>query len=116
MRKLLFINPDPTLAAIYKRSLLQHFDVEETESGLEGLRLAKLSHPEIIVSEYVLPDIAVSSLLQQLRRNPRHISTPVIILSRRAPTVDALNWGAQAWHRTAETGPELFAESCLKFL
>jgi DNA-binding response OmpR family regulator len=58
------------------------FDVRETATGRDALRLARL-HPDAIVLDLVLPDIDGYEVLRRLKADPLTESIPVILKTAR---------------------------------
>jgi DNA-binding NtrC family response regulator len=68
--------------------LLQHwgYDVEQTADGHEALKLAAERHPDVIVSDLVMPKLDGLQLVRALREEQP--DTPVVIITGRG-TIDA---------------------------
>ena len=68
MTKILVIEDDPNVADFVKRGLLQSgFDVEVAETGYQGLEMAQVGNPDIVVLDLMLPDIDGIDVCRQLR-------------------------------------------------
>ena len=68
MTKILIIEDDPNVADFVKRGLLQSgFDVEVAETGYQGLEMAQVGNPDIVVLDLMLPDIDGIDVCRQLR-------------------------------------------------
>ncbi len=93
--KILVIDDEPQIRRYLRVSLEAHgFAIVEAASGQEGLRLAALEKPDLIVLDLGLPDMDGQSVIARLRE---WSAVPVVILSVRADEADkiaALDAGA----------------------
>ncbi len=81
MEKVLVIEDEPDVADFIKRGLLQSgFEVEVAGTGWEGLDIAQLSNPDIVVLDLVLPDMDGIDICRQLRE---HSNVGIVILTAR---------------------------------
>ena len=74
--------------------------VIEASSGREGLAKAMALRPDLIVTDFLMPDIDGHELTRRLRQSPALKATPVIIVSARASSADeaaSLKAGADAF-------------------
>ena len=93
--KILVIDDEPQIRKFLKISLESHsYQIIETETGKEGLVMAAMNHPDIIILDLGLPDEDGLNILKQLREWSK---IPVIVLSVRNSERDkimALDYGA----------------------
>jgi two-component system KDP operon response regulator KdpE len=93
--KILVIDDEPQIRRYLRVSLEAHgFGILEAASGQEGLRLAALEKPDLIVLDLGLPDMDGQSVIARLRE---WSTVPVVVLSVRADEADkiaALDAGA----------------------
>ena len=71
--------------------------VTVANSGLDGLRLAQDTLPDLIVLDIVLPDMDGFQVCRRLKRDPATMSIPVIMLTEKSSanaTVSGLQAGA----------------------
>jgi CheY-like chemotaxis protein len=75
------------------------FSVVEASDGEEALRLARESHPDLIILDMLLPKLGGEHVLQALRQDPATTRIPVIVVSSLPQTnADRLNEaGAMAY-------------------
>lgn len=59
----------------------QGYDVEYAKTGMDGLRVAGSTNPELIIVDVKLPDLDGYEVVQRLRSTPRFRSTPIIFLT-----------------------------------
>lgn len=93
--KILVIDDEPQIRRYLRVSLEAHgFKILEAAGGQEGLRLAALEKPDLIVLDLGLPDMDGQSVIARLRE---WSAVPVVVLSVRADEADkiaALDAGA----------------------
>lgn len=76
---------------------IEGFNVLKAENGLEGIRLAREHHPELVLLDIMMPTMDGLEVCRQLREDPATKSMPVIFLTARSDEkteVDGLNLGA----------------------
>ncbi len=92
---ILVIDDEPQIRRYLRVSLEAHdFRILEADSAREGLRIAALSKPDLIILDLGLPDMDGQAVIARLRE---WSSIPVIVLSVRADEADkiaALDAGA----------------------
>jgi len=77
--RILVIDDERPIRRFLRTSLsAHHYQVFEAESGQEGLRLAAVEHPDLIILDLGLPDLDGIEVTRRLRE---WTQTPVIILS-----------------------------------
>ncbi|MEM1393359.1 MAG: response regulator [Cyanobacteria bacterium P01_H01_bin.150] len=64
------------------------WEVSVASSGLEGIDLAKLRQPDVILLDVMMPDMDGISTLLQLKANSHTQSIPVIFLTAKMQAVD----------------------------
>lgn len=93
--KILVIDDEPQIRRYLRVSLEAHgFAIVEAASGQEGLRLAALEKPDLVVLDLGLPDMDGQAVIARLRE---WSALPVVVLSVRADEADkiaALDAGA----------------------
>jgi two-component system KDP operon response regulator KdpE len=93
--KILVIDDEPQIRRYLRVSLEAHdFHILEAAGGQEGLRLAALEKPDLVVLDLGLPDMDGQAVIARLRE---WSAVPVVVLSVRADEADkiaALDAGA----------------------
>ena len=81
--KLLLIDDDPDLALLASVALerLGGFEVVVSEGGESAVELARDLQPDVILTDYLMPELDGDELLERLRREPQLSSTPVLFLT-----------------------------------
>lgn len=100
------------------RRLLQHcltragYEVVEAENGIDALKKLESTHPDLIISDVLMPGMNGFDTVQTIREIPEFLFTPVIFLSSRADTdaeLKGLESGAQKYLFKPFGVPELLA-------
>jgi hypothetical protein len=82
MPKVLIVDDDATSRRLYASLLAHHgHSVIEAGDGREGLAVAQLELPDLVISDIVMPTMNGYEFVQQFRRLPEHQRTPVIFCS-----------------------------------
>ncbi|HEX7718748.1 MAG TPA: response regulator transcription factor, partial [Woeseiaceae bacterium] len=93
--RVLVIEDDPGMRRFLRNTLkVQNYDVRETASGEEGIRMIRQTGPELVILDLGLPDRDGMELISEIRRlSP----APILVLSSRSDEkgkVMALDLGA----------------------
>lgn len=95
---------DDTPGALFlTRTLLTNkggMTVMEAASGAEALQQIQATPPDLIILDYMMPDIDGPQLLMKIRRHPATAITPVIMLTARSD--------ATAREQSIEAGADRF--------
>lgn len=101
-KTILVVEDNPDLRQYIHDILHQDFNVITAEDGEKAFKLAQKHHPDIIVSDIMMPNLDGFGLVKKLRKNPELNSIPLIFLTARASNedeIDALNLGADQYLR-----------------
>ena len=79
-RQVLIIDDDEVSRYLLK-SILGQAELRFTEAtgGVEGIRRASETHPDLVILDLAMPDLSGFEVLSKLKENPRTASIPVII-------------------------------------
>ena len=81
-RKVLVIDDSPMLLNFVKDILAEaNYQAAAAGNGSEGLAAAREERPDLILLDYVLPDMKGDELAEQLREDPATASLPVVYMS-----------------------------------
>jgi len=81
-KKILIIEDDRFLRkVIVKKLFREKYKIVEAIDGEEGLRLAQLENPDLILLDLVLPQMDGFEVLERIKNNESISKIPVIILS-----------------------------------
>ena len=87
--KLLVIEDEADLVKALDYNFRQEgFEVFTATTGREGLRLAGVKTPDLVLLDLMLPDIQGVEVCRQLKNEAKTKATPVIILTARGEEVD----------------------------
>ncbi len=93
-RRVLVIDDDPKMRASVRTLLCRNgFDVTETETADEGLRLARLTLPDAVVCDYSLPDTNGLEALKILRADPATALLPFFMITGDADATKIMRRG-----------------------
>ena len=109
--KLLIIEDDKKIADSLKKGLTNEgYIVEVSFDGEEGLELAEISKPDLIILDRLLPKINGIDLIKKLRNQNNH--TPILMLSALGEAdekIEGLNIGADDYLSKPFSFDELLA-------
>lgn len=91
MSHILVIDDEPIYHRMVGHALepLGHH-VETALTGIEGLRLARLHPPDLVITDVVMPDISGYEVTRRLRRERAFASTPILVLTSQAEIQEKL--------------------------
>lgn len=86
MKKILVIEDEPSYQKLLHNQLTEDgYEVIEAKEGKEGLSLAKLEHPDLILLDIKMPGMNGLIMLDELRKDSYGNSAKVIILTNLEP-------------------------------
>ncbi len=93
VHKVLIIDDSPT-ERFYLTDVLrkQGYEVITAESGEQGIAVAKVEKPDLILMDVVMPGLNGFQATRQLSRNPETQSIPVIMCTTKGQETDRV-WG-----------------------
>jgi CheY-like chemotaxis protein len=81
-KRILVIEDEVDDQEIYGKLLwYNHYDVVFADCGFEGLRLARATHPDLILLDLRLPDVNGTEVCEELKADPRTADIPVVVLT-----------------------------------
>ena len=109
--KLLIVEDDRKIADSLKKGLVNEgYTVEVSYDGEEGLELAEISKPDLIILDRLLPKVDGIKFIEILRN--QNIHTPILMLSALGQTeekIEGLNTGADDYLSKPFSFDELLA-------
>ena len=66
------------------------YEVWTAANGYAALRLSKLIHPELVLTDYTMPELNGTQLVRELRRYRATRNIPVVLMSATRPSRDEL--------------------------
>lgn len=101
MKKILFIEDESALQKTFDDILAQEgYEMVSAMDGEEGLRLAKIEKPDLILLDLILPKVHGFEVLKQLKEDKETSDIPIIVLTNLEGTGDvekALELGATTY-------------------
>lgn len=89
--RILLIEDDPSLTELIHYNLEQEgFDITTSADGEDGLMRAEEDPPDLILLDWMLPNLSGIEICRRLRRNPATANVPVIMLTARAEEADRI--------------------------
>ena len=97
-RLALVVDDDPDIALVCSLHLEgAGFEVVEANNGQQALELAAVKHPDVVVLDYMLPDLDGVEVLRRLKADEDTAAIPVLMLTARTHKKDqAAAWEAGA--------------------
>jgi PAS domain S-box-containing protein len=109
---ILLADDNADMRGYVERLLENDYQVMTAADGLQALLLAREHHPDLILTDVMMPNLDGFGLLEALRDDHRTASIPVIMLSARAgeeARVEGLSAGADDYLVKPFSARELFA-------
>lgn len=97
--KVLIVEDEKNIRSLLK-DILSDYDIREANNGLEALKEIEKNHPDIIISDMVMPDMDGITLIDHLKSDVKTSYIPIIGISAKASVsdqVNAYNHGADAY-------------------
>ena len=85
---------------VFALARVQGLRVVEADDGVDGLRKLAAARFDIIVTDINMPIMDGLKVVQRVRADPRHASTPVVVVTTEGATEDrkrAMDLGATAY-------------------
>ena len=103
-KKVLVVDDDAEIVELISDVLTRdgHYDIRTASSGYEAGMVTQQFHPDLILLDYMLPDVNGNVVCQTIRKNPEFENTRIIIVSgviKQEEIDQLLKSGAQAFVR-----------------
>src|SRR6185503_6446259 len=79
--RILAIDDDPGVLNVMKRLLGGTYDLTVASDGEQGLALALLSPPDLILTDFAMPDMTGREVLRRVRQESSLENVPVIVVT-----------------------------------
>ena len=110
--RVLLADDNTDMREYVRRLLAPHYDVETVANGSEALQALRGQHPDLLLSDVMMPVRDGFELLREIRSDPQLSDLPIILLSARAgdeAKVEGLNAGADDYLIKPFSAQELLA-------
>ena len=85
----LVVDDDPVILKLLQVNFeLEGFRVLTAGDGREGVDTARAEHPDVVISDIMMPNVNGLELLSKLKSSPETENIPVVLLSAKAQEVD----------------------------
>ncbi len=89
MLTILIVEDDPAIRMMLNRFLLgKNFSVKEAADGEQALSILGNINPDLIVLDWMLPDLSGPQIIKKIRKNPVQQDIPIIMLTAKAEEAD----------------------------
>lgn len=96
--KILIVDDEPHIRRVTELSLKRGgYEILIGRNGREGVELARLEQPALIIMDVLMPEMDGFAALRELKQDPSTAAIPVIMLTARGHVLtreDAANYGA----------------------
>lgn len=97
----LIVDDDPVIQLLLRVNFeMDGFEVETADDGEQGLRMVRLSKPDLVLLDVMMPKLDGFQVLEAIRSDEATRHLPVVLLSAKARDVDrqaGLDAGADAY-------------------
>jgi two-component system, OmpR family, phosphate regulon response regulator PhoB len=111
--KIFIVEDEPSIVQLVKYNLeKQNFKVLVSNNGEEGLQEIKKTEPDLILLDWMLPDLSGIDICKALRKDTKFKNVPIIMLTARSQEEDkvlGLNVGADDYLPKPFSNLELIA-------
>ncbi len=98
--KILVVEDNTEVLRFLNMQLNEDYDVYLAPNGVKGFELAQREMPDVIITDYMMPEMDGLTLLRKLRAEPRTQNIPVIMLTAKSQVQNRIE--------SREAGAEVF--------
>ncbi|MCA1832990.1 MAG: PleD family two-component system response regulator [Actinomycetota bacterium] len=89
--KVLVVDDDPDIVFVLRVTLeAAGFTVVDAEDGALGFEVAKREHPDVVVTDIMMPVMDGHELIRKLRADPDTSDLPIIVVSAKPGGVEGV--------------------------
>ncbi len=91
MINLLIIEDDPAISEMLKHFLsVKNYQIKVAEDGEQAFKVLGETNPDLILLDWMLPDMSGPQMIKKIRNNPIQKEIPIIMLTARAEEMDKI--------------------------
>jgi two-component system phosphate regulon response regulator PhoB len=91
MLNLLIIEDDPAISEMLKHFLsVKNYQISVAEDGEQAFKVLGETNPDLILLDWMLPDMSGPQIIKKIRNNPIQKDIPIIMLTARAEEMDKI--------------------------
>jgi DNA-binding response OmpR family regulator len=112
-RQVLVVEDNPDMREFIAFELQGEYRVLKGGNGIEGVRVATEQLPDVIISDVMMPEMDGYQLCREIRKDPRTMHIPIILLTARADMamkIEGLEHGADDYLTKPFNAQELRAK------
>ncbi len=111
--KIFIVEDEPSIVTLVKYNLeKENYKVFFSHNGEEGLKEIKKTEPDLVLLDWMLPDLSGIEICKALKKDPKYKNLPIIMLTAKNQDVDkvlGLNTGADDYLSKPFSHTELIA-------
>ena len=112
LKKVLIVDDEPSLRELYQEVLRPFYEVHTAGNGTKALEICETITPDIIVSDFDMPEMNGTNFCRAIRSDKRFTQVPFLILSAHSSETlrtESFNTGADDYISKPVSLPELRA-------
>jgi len=86
--KILIVDDNPDILDLLEATLQDEFELTKAFSGKEALKKLKITNPNLLVLDYVLPDLEGPEICKMVRKDPLFSNIPILMLTGKGEVED----------------------------
>lgn len=80
MARILIVDDDPQITMLVRIALVRiGHEVEMANSGREAVAAALASPPDLVLLDYLMPDMSGAEVIEELRQHPQCACVPIVL-------------------------------------
>lgn len=87
---ILIVDDEKNIRELLKDILSPYYSILEAEDGQQALEIIEYNHPDIIISDVMMPNLDGISLIKALKSNPKTVYIPIISISAKTSIEDSI--------------------------
>ena len=89
VKKILCVEDEPEMIDLIRLILARKgFDVHGAAGGLEGIKMIREMHPDLVLLDLMMPDMDGWEVYQQMKADSATRDIPVIVVTAKAQNID----------------------------